>query len=115
MISKDMRCHEYSRINDRILRHAAEGLACKSLNTLYLKFAKDVCSVKCGLATDGFDPYRPMNTTNIIWPIVLIPYNLPSICLCRKPFPFILSIIISGKERPKKNIYIYISPLIHEL
>ena len=113
-ISKDMRCHDECRINDGNLRHPKDALAWKNFDTLYPDFAKDAHSVRLGLASDGSNPYRLINTTYSTWPIVLIPYNLHS-WLCMKPSCFILSIIISGKEGPGNDIDIYMSPLIHEL
>ena len=83
-------------------------------NVRYPEFFNDACSVRLGLASDGFNPYRLMNTTYSIWLIILIPYNLPP-WSCMKPSSFILSMIIPGKEGPGNNIYIYMRPLIHEL
>ena len=113
-ISKDMRWHDECRINDGNLRHLADALAWKNFDTLYPDFAKDARRVRLGLASDGLNSYRLMNTIYSTWLIVLIHYNLPP-WLCMNPSSFILSIIISGKEGPGNKIDIYMSPLIHEL
>ncbi|XP_057518337.1 uncharacterized protein LOC130799249 [Amaranthus tricolor] len=113
-ISKDMRWHDECRHDDGILKHSADGQAWKEFNVRYPEFSNDARSVRLGLASDGFNPYRLMNMTYSIWPIILIPYNL-SPWLCMKPSSFILSMIIPGKEGPGNNIDIYMCPLIHEL
>ncbi|XP_060208655.1 uncharacterized protein LOC132636024 isoform X1 [Lycium barbarum] len=49
-----------------------------------------------------------------IWPVVLIPYNLPP-WLCMKQENFILSMLIPGPESPGDAIDVYLQPLIEEL
>ena len=113
-ISKDMRWHDECRHDDGVLRHSADGQTWKEFNVRYPGFSNDPRSVRLGLASDWFNPYRLMNTTYSTWPIILIPYNLPT-WLCMKPSSFILSMLIPGKEGPGNNIDIYMRPLIHEL
>nr|GEY30394.1 hypothetical protein [Tanacetum cinerariifolium] len=80
---------------DGKLRHLADGLAWKAFDARYPKFASDPHSVRLGLASDGFNPFRTMSTSYSTWPVVLIPYNLPPwICMKRKSL--ILSSIIPG-------------------
>ncbi|XP_021764701.1 uncharacterized protein LOC110729279 [Chenopodium quinoa] len=110
---EDMRWH-FNRKDDKILRHPADGEAWKKFDEKYIEFAADPRSVILGLASDGFNTYRLMNTNYSTWPVVLIPYNLPP-WLCMKPSSFILSIIIPGKFGPDMDIDVYLQPLIHEL
>ena len=116
--SQDMRWHKEDvdrlELKDDVLRHPADGLAWKEFDKKYPDFAADSRSVRLGLASDGFNPYRLLNTTHSTWPVVLIPYNLPP-RLCMKPTSFILSTIIPGKLGPGLNIDVYLQPLIHEL
>ncbi|XP_057719247.1 uncharacterized protein LOC130933641 [Arachis stenosperma] len=49
-----------------------------------------------------------------IWPVILIPYNLPP-WLCMKQTSFILSMIIPGPKIPGNDIDIYLDPLVDEL
>ncbi|XP_021713445.1 uncharacterized protein LOC110681599 [Chenopodium quinoa] len=51
-----------------MLRHPSDALACKSIDQRYEDFASDPRSVLLGLASDGFNPYRLMNTTYSTWP-----------------------------------------------
>ncbi|XP_074282878.1 uncharacterized protein LOC141607428 [Silene latifolia] len=110
----DMRWHHESRVKDGKLRHPADGLAWQEFDSRYPQFASDPRNVRLALATDGFNPYRLMNTTYSTWPIVLIPYNLPP-WLCMKPSSFLLSCIIPGKTSPGIDIDVYMKPLLHEL
>jgi len=70
--------------------------------------------VRLGLATDGFNPYDNLSTSHSIWPVVLIPYNLPP-WMCMEQSSFILSMIIPGKRAPGNDIDVYLQPLIEEL
>ncbi|XP_049414667.1 uncharacterized protein LOC125877411 [Solanum stenotomum] len=74
----------------------------------------DPCNVRLGLASDGFQPFRNSTTSHSIWPVVLIPYNLPP-WLCMKQENFILSMLIPGPNGPGDAIDTYLQPLIEEL
>nr|GEU37888.1 RNA-directed DNA polymerase [Tanacetum cinerariifolium] len=87
---------------DGKLRHPADGLAWKAFNAQYPKFASDPRSVRIGLASDRFNPFRT------------IPYHLP-LWICMKQKSLILSSIILGRKAPGDDIDIYLIPLINEL
>jgi hypothetical protein len=70
--------------------------------------------VRLGLASDGFNPFGNMSTTYSIWPVVLMPYNLPPWMIMKDPF-MILSLIIPGCIAPENNIDVYLRPLIDDL
>ncbi|XP_056695364.1 uncharacterized protein [Spinacia oleracea] len=115
--AEDMRWHDTKRLGEddkRILRHPSDGLAWKAFDERHKDFALDPRSVRLGLASDGFNPYRLMNTTYSTWLMMLIPYNLPP-WLCMKPSSFILSTLIPGKSSPGNDIDVYLQPLVHEL
>ncbi|XP_056688351.1 uncharacterized protein [Spinacia oleracea] len=114
---EDMRWHDTERLGEddkKILRHPSDALAWKAFDERHRDFALDPRSVRLGLASDGFNPYRLMNTTYSTWPVVLIPYNLPP-WLCTKPSSFIFSTLIPGKASPGNDIDVYLQPLVHEL
>jgi len=73
--AEHMKWHDRDHVKDGKLRHPADAIAWREFHALYADFAFD--------PRDGFNPYRLMNTTYSIWPIVLIPYNLP-LWLCMK-------------------------------
>ncbi|XP_056698013.1 uncharacterized protein [Spinacia oleracea] len=115
--AEDMRWHDTERLGEddkKILRHPSDALAWKTFDERHRDFALDPRSVRLGLASDGFNPYRLMNTTYSTWPVMLIPYNLPP-WLCMKPSSFILSTLIPGKPSPGNDIDVYLQPLVHEL
>ncbi|WMV20185.1 hypothetical protein MTR67_013570 [Solanum verrucosum] len=71
-------------------------------------------NVRLGLASDGFQPFRNAKTSYSIWPVVLIPYNLPP-WLCMKQEKIIMSMLIPGPDSPGDAIDTYLQPLIEEL
>ena len=58
--------------------------------------------------------FGAMRTNNRIWPVILVPYNLPP-WLCMKQPNSILSMIIPGPRMVGNNIDVYLQPLIKEL
>ncbi|XP_052177584.1 uncharacterized protein LOC127791645 [Diospyros lotus] len=109
-----MRWHEEGRTKDGIMRHPADSLAWQSFDEQHPKFAEDSRNVRLGLASDGFNPFRTMTISYNIWPVVLMPYNLPP-WLCMKQPYFILSLLIDGPRAPGDNIDVFLQPLIQEL
>ncbi|XP_015167842.1 uncharacterized protein [Solanum tuberosum] len=109
-----MTWHKDERINDGIMRHPADSMAWKSFDELHPSFAIEPRNVQLGLASDGFQPFRNSKSSHSIWPVVLIPYNLPP-WLCMKQENFILSMLIPGPNGPGDAIDTYLQPLIEEL
>jgi hypothetical protein len=66
-----------------------------------------------GLCIDGFNPFGPFVTFYSCWPVILIIYNLPLMCM-RSKF-ILLSIVILGPDSPGQNIDVCLQPLIDEL
>ncbi|KAK5776692.1 hypothetical protein PVK06_044653 [Gossypium arboreum] len=101
--AESMTWHHDQRTGDGLLRHPADYLAWKSFNSKFPSFASDPRSVRLGLASDGFNPYKIMGTSYSTWLVVLVPYNLlPRLCM--KQSSFILSMII---PREKVNMGIW--------
>ncbi|WMV09410.1 hypothetical protein MTR67_002795 [Solanum verrucosum] len=109
-----MTWHKDKRVDDRIMRHPTNSMAWKSFDELHPSFAAEPRNVRPGLASDGFQPFRNSKTSDSIWPVVLIPYNLPP-WLCMKQENFILSMLIPGPNGPGDAIDTYLQPLIEEL
>ncbi|GKA14187.1 putative transposase-associated domain-containing protein [Tanacetum coccineum] len=95
-------------------KYPGDGLAWKAFNGRYPKSALDPRSVRLGLASDGCNPFRTMNTQHSTWPVLLIPYNLPP-WICMKQQSFILSAIIQGEKGLGNDIDVYLQPLRQEL
>ena len=47
------------------------------MDTQFSWFSQDPRNVRLGLATDGFNPFGTMSTHYSMWPVVLVPYNMP--------------------------------------
>ncbi|XP_016165194.1 uncharacterized protein LOC107607806 [Arachis ipaensis] len=112
--SSDMLWHSQASNNDGFLRHPRDAEAWKKFDAKYTNFSVDPRNVCVALASDGFNPFGNMSTKYFIWPVILIPYNLPP-WLCIKQTSFILSTLIPGPKMPGNDIDIYLQPLIDEL
>jgi hypothetical protein len=69
--------------------------------------------VRLGLISNGFNPFGNMSNSHNTWPVMLVLYNLPRMCM--KQTSFILSLIIPGPSSPGMGIDVYLQPLIEEL
>ena len=106
-----MTWHKDESVNDGIMRHPVDSMAWKSFDEIHPSFELNPRNVLLGLASDGFQPFRISKTLHRIWPVVLIPYNLPP-WLCMKQENFILSMIIPGPDGHGDAIDTYLQQLI---
>lgn len=113
-IASYMTWHHDKWVNDGLLKHPADSMAWKNFNQLHETFALELCNVRLGLASVGFNPLGNMSTSYSIWPVVLVPYNLPPWMCMKQPY-FMLSLLIPGPEGPENDIDIYLQPLVDEL
>ncbi|KAH7834062.1 hypothetical protein Vadar_012374 [Vaccinium darrowii] len=109
-----MQWHANGQTKDPKMRHPADAPIWKSFDSQYEDFVAEPHNVRLGLVCDGFNPYGNMSTSYSIWPVILIPYNLPP-WMCMKQNNFILSLVIPGPRVPTKDIDVYLSPLVDEL
>ncbi|XP_040957738.1 uncharacterized protein [Gossypium hirsutum] len=112
--AESMTWHHDGRTDDGKMRHPVDSLAWKSFDNKYPSFASDPRSVRLGLASDGFNPFKIMSTAYSTWPVVLVPYNLPP-WICMKQSSLILSMIIPGEKGLGNDIDVYLQLLIEEL
>ena len=59
------------------LSHPADGEAWKDFDRKFGWFAEDARNLRLGLATDGFNPFGNMTSSYSMWPVFVVPYNLP--------------------------------------
>ena len=111
--AKDMRWYINKRVDDGLMRHLANS-EWNEFDLQHLDFALKPHNVRLGLATDGFNSFGNMNNNYNMWPIILIPYNLPPWLVKKEPY-FMLSLLIPGPYRPRNKIDIYLKPLVDEL
>ncbi|XP_040378242.1 uncharacterized protein LOC102718885 isoform X1 [Oryza brachyantha] len=110
----DARWHDEARTTDGLLRHPADSPAWKHFDCKHPKFSEDSRNIRLALATDGFNPFRSMNCSYSIWPVILIPLNFPP-WICMKQPNFILSLLIPGPYSPGKDMDVYFEPLVDDL
>jgi hypothetical protein len=111
--SSEMRWHEKGRVDDGKLRHPTDSMAWKHVDNTFPIF-KEARNVRLGLTSDGFNPFGMQIVNYSCWPVILIPYNLPS-WLYEKQSYWIMSMLIPSKKSPGMNIDVYLGPLIDEL
>jgi hypothetical protein len=114
-MSKDMQWHKKELVNDGQMRHPADSKAWKHVDSEFKWFSEEGgCNVRLGLAFDGFNTFGMQSLTYSIWPIILVPYNLPP-WLCQKQSNWILSMLIPGPKSHGMDIDVYLRPLILEV
>lgn len=101
-VAYDMRWHKEKRSdNDNTVRHPADTEAWKHLDKEFPSFAIDPRNIRLGLATDGFNPFGNLSSSYSIWPVFLVPYNLPPWKCMKDPYMF-MSMLIPGPKSPGK-------------
>ncbi|XP_042957863.1 uncharacterized protein LOC122293371 [Carya illinoinensis] len=118
-MSKDtaaaMRWHKEQGVDDsNVMRHPRDSVRWKEFDEEHISFSIDARNVRLGLASDGFNPFNNMSKPYSVWPVILVPYNLPP-WLCMKDQFFMLSLLIPGPKAPRNEIDVYLQPLIDEL
>ncbi|XP_045791642.1 uncharacterized protein LOC123886360 [Trifolium pratense] len=112
--AKNLRWHAEERKCDGQIRHVADSLQWKKIDSLFPNFGKESRNLRLGLATDGMNPFGNQSTNHSSWPVLLMIYNLsPWLCMKRKYI--MLSMMISGPRQPGNDIDVYLSPLIDDL
>lgn len=109
-----MRWHKDKRGDDGELRHPADSQVWKKFDEMHESFSMDPRNVRLGLSSDGFNPYGNMSTSYSMWPVFLVPYNLPPWKCMKDPF-FFMCLLIPGPKSPGNDIDVFLQPLVHEL
>ncbi|XP_073353738.1 uncharacterized protein [Aegilops tauschii subsp. strangulata] len=99
---------------DNELSHPVDEEAWKEFDRIRLDFAADPRNIKLGIATDGFNPFGNMSTSYSMWPVFVVPYNLPP-WACMDQSNFMISLLIPGPESPGKDFDVFMEPLVEEL
>ncbi|XP_057250770.1 uncharacterized protein LOC130591463 [Beta vulgaris subsp. vulgaris] len=109
-----MRWHHERSVKDGVIEHPADGKAWQHFDEKYAPFSSESRNVRLGLISDGFNPFSNVAKPYSIWPVMLVPYNLPP-SMCMKPSSMLLSMLIPGPKGPGDAIDVYLQPLIEEL
>ncbi|WVZ93355.1 hypothetical protein U9M48_039342, partial [Paspalum notatum var. saurae] len=102
------------KVVENEMRHPSDGEAWKDFDREYEWFAQDARNLRLGLATDGFNPFGHMSSSYSMWPVFIIPYNLPP-WECMDQSNFIMTLLIPGPKSPGKDFDIFLQPLIEDL
>ncbi|XP_042942741.1 uncharacterized protein LOC122276915 [Carya illinoinensis] len=86
----------------------------KDFDNKHERFSEDPRNVRLGLASDGFNPFNNMSRPYSIWPVLLVPYNLPPWAFKKDPYTM-LSLLIPSPKSPGNDIDMFLRPLLEEL
>jgi hypothetical protein len=114
---KQMRWHKEGKCDSEesnIMSHHVDGEAWQTPDYFDPEFAWDPKSVCLALSPDGFDPHNTDSSPYSCWPVFVMPYNLPLEKCLKQGFTF-LALVILGPKVPKKQINIFLRPLMEEL
>ena len=111
----DMRWHKEKRLPvEGTCNHPADSQAWEEFDKMHPWFARDPRNVRLGLASDGFNPFSNMANSYSMWPVLMVPYNLPPWRCMKEPFIY-MPLLIPGPRSPGNEIDVYLRPLIDEL
>ncbi|KAF7132507.1 hypothetical protein RHSIM_Rhsim09G0076000 [Rhododendron simsii] len=113
-IAKAMRWHMNNPTDGEESGHPAHSDEWKEFDVKHPEFACEARNVRLGIATDGFNPFGNMSNSYSMWPVILIPYNLPPWLVMKDSF-FVLTLLIPGDKQPGIDINVYLRPLVDEL
>ena len=84
------------------MSHPTHGIDWESFNQKHEKFAIDPRNIRLGLASDGFTPFGHQSATYSMWPMLVIPYNIPP-NVCTKESKYMMALLIPGPKSPGKD------------
>jgi len=99
---------------EKEMSHLADGEAWKDFDKEYPDFAKDPRNLRLGLATNGFNPFSEKNTRYSMWPVFVVPYNLPP-WACMEESNFMMALLIPGPTCLGKDFDVFLEPLVEDL
>ena len=91
------------RMEGEMMRHPMDSWTWKNFDNVHPSFALEPRTVRLGFESDEFNPFGNMSISYSMWPVVLIPYNLPP-WMCMKQTFFMLSLLIPGPTTPGNDI-----------
>ena len=100
--------------DQNVMSHPSHGSEWKSFNDKHKEFAADPRHIRLGLASDGFNPFGHQSATYSMWPVLVIPYNMPP-NVCTKESNYMMALLIPGPKSPGKDFDLFMEPLVEEL
>ena len=96
------------------MTHPIDGKAWENFDNCWPDFVEDARNLRLGLATDGFNPFSNMSSSYSMWPVFVIPYNLPP-WACMDESNFMMALLIPDPHSPRKAFDVFLQPLVEEL
>jgi hypothetical protein len=96
------------------MSHPANGEVWQAFDREYPDFADDCRNIRLGLATDGFNPFGNMSTKYSMWPVFVVPYNVPP-WACMEESNFMMALLIPGPSTLGKDFDVFLVPLVEDL
>jgi hypothetical protein len=113
--AKDIQWHQTRwALVDGEMSHPIDGMAWSHFSVKYPQFANDARNLRLAVATDGFNPFGNFSTHYSMWPVLVMPLNLPP-WQCANPSNCFMSLLIPGQKSPEKDFDLFLEPLIEEL
>jgi hypothetical protein len=100
--------------SEKEMSHPADGRAWQEFDKEHPMFVKDARNIRLELATDGFNPFSEKNSKYSMWPVLVIPYNLPP-WSCMRESNFMMALLIPGPTCLGKDFDVFLEPLIEDL
>ena len=98
--SEEAQWHKLKRQpSENEMVHPADGEAWQDFDREFLDFVGDARNLRLGLATDGFNPFSEKNAKYSMWPVFVVPYNLPP-WACTEESNFMMALLIPGPKCP---------------
>ena len=79
------------------MSHPSHGGEWQSFNQKHKKFGADPTNIRLGLASDGFNPFGHQGATYSMWPVLVIPYNMPP-NVCTKEPNYMMALLIQVQK-----------------
>ena len=102
------------RESDGKMRHPSDSPSWKLVDHRWPDFDSEPRNLRFAISADGINPHSSMSSKHSCWPIIMVIYNLPP-WLCMKRKLMMLSLLISGPQKPENDIDVYLAPLLDDL
>jgi hypothetical protein len=105
---------KYGSRDSDIISHPVDGEAWQTLDRFDTEFARNPRSIRLDLSMNGFQPHNTDSSPYSCWLVFDMPYNPPHDKYLKQGLIF-LALVILGPKEPKKQINIFLHPLMKEL
>jgi hypothetical protein len=89
------------------MSHPTDGEAWQDFDREYLDFAEESRNLRLGLAIDGFNPFGNFNRKHNMWPVFVVPYNLPP-WACMDQCYLMMALLILGLRSLGKDFDLFL-------